>query len=195
MDREYIQKWANEILQIARSDWNNLVLLEILLAELKHRSSNAGLRARKIVEERIAELTRESAEGFQWPSTDAPAGIKGFSGDQYWYQDGLLSYVGYRVGKTNGVSEIKRRRILDCVLFNELPLVNSPEYMNEWGEVKTSHRLKKLAEALASFTRNAKRKNPTSLRFAIDEWESDLSYLYHSYYHERLGFYWPESEL
>ena len=190
-----MQKWADEILQIAQGDWNNLILLNKLYAELKFRTTKAGVRVRNIVFERIEELKLETETAFEWPSTDAPAGQGGFTGDQYWYQEGVLSYVGYRVGITHGIAKIKRQEILDCVLFNELPRVNSPDYMEAWGQPKTSKRLKKLSESIASFTRNAKRKNNFSMEVAIEDWEHDLSYLFENYYHHKLGFYWPDTDL
>lgn len=194
-DRPYMDKWADDILRIAQGDWSNPVLLNHLYKELKHRSSAAGCRVRELVLARIEELKSAENTAFKWPTTDAPAGANGFTGDHFWYQEGLLSFVGYRVGKTQGVPEIKRQQILDCVMFNTLPRVNSHEYMDEWGKPRTAQRLRKLAEALASFTRNAKRKNIRSMQFAIEDWEADLSYLYESYYHDKLGFYWPDSDL
>ena len=148
MTRPYMDKWADEILEIVRADWENQVLLQKLLSELKFRSSNAGVYAREVVEERLAELF-SSNSAFKWPSTDAPAGNNGFTGDQYWYQEGLLSYVGYRVGKTHGVSEKKRLVILDCVLFNQLPNVNSQSYMDEWGSPKTATHLTRIFHKVA----------------------------------------------
>ena len=86
-----------------------------------------------------------------------------------------------------------RRQILHCVLFNELPRVNSPDYVEEWGVPRTDKRLKKMAESIASFARNAKRNNSTSMKYAIADWENDLSYLFKNYYHRSLGFCWPDT--
>ena len=194
MEREYMQKWADELLEIAQGNWGNLILLNKLLSELKYRASNAGVRVREIIEARIEELRPQSSlAAFKWPTTAALAGDSGFTGDQYWYQEGLLSYVGYRVGKTHGVGERTRRQILHCVLFNELPRVNSPDYIEEWGAPRTDKRLKKMAESIASFARNAKRNNSTSMKYAIADWENDLSYLFKNYYHRSLGFCWPDT--
>lgn len=35
LEREYMQKWVDEILEIARGDWSNEILLNKLHAELK----------------------------------------------------------------------------------------------------------------------------------------------------------------
>lgn len=84
----------------------------------------------------------------------APASKHGFTRDNFEYKEGVLSYVGYRVGR-NGLSEGVRLQILNCVFHNTLPRVESPEYMEEWGTPETSERLQKLAESIAAFTRNA----------------------------------------
>ncbi|MCA9835701.1 MAG: hypothetical protein KC422_02255 [Trueperaceae bacterium] len=128
---------------------------------------------------------------FQWPSTKAPSGIRGLTGDQYWFEEGLLSYIGYAVGNTIGKKTDLRQRILDCVLFNELPNVVSPDYMSEWGQPRTALRLKKLAYSIAAFIRNAKRQKHRNFKNAIADWELDLLYLHDTYYHPELGFLWP----
>ncbi len=188
-DREYINLTAPQIMGIAEDNWNCLSTLQQLLHELKFRNSNAGVTTRNHVTERVKELSNEN---FTWPSTDAPINKHGSLGDLYWYKEGLLSYVGYQVGKTNGVSTRLRHKTLDCVLFNKLPNVQSKEYMDEWGEPKSVTRLKKMAECLASFCRNAKRNNPHSYRHAIDDWQSDLTYLKETYFNS--GFPWPKTD-
>lgn len=195
MTRVYIDKWADEILDIAEENWDNLVLLKKLQAELEYRSSNAGINALNQVSARIGELEVQEQNAFEWPSTDAPGGNGSLSDDQFWYKDGLLSFVGYRVGKTNGLEEAKRHQILRCVLFNVLPNVDSPEYMQEWGVPQSSARLKKMAESIASFTRNAKRKDRNRMSYAISDWEDDLSFLHDTYYHPQLGFVWPRTDV
>jgi hypothetical protein len=136
-------------------------------------------------------MLRLKEEGFfEWPSTDAPASIHGFSGDQFFYKEGLLSYVGYRVGR-NGESQDTRIQILDCVFHNALPNVDSPEYMEGWGSPKTTTRLQKIAESIAAFTRNAKRNTGHDYSEAITNWEADLAYLYNEYYVDRFSFGWP----
>ncbi|MBI5945579.1 MAG: hypothetical protein HY864_14555 [Chloroflexi bacterium] len=131
---------------------------------------------------------------FMWPSTHAPASKHGFNGDVFFYRRGLLSYVGYRVGQ-QGISKNTRLQILDCVFHKNLPRVDSPEYMEEWGDPKTAARLKKLAETLAALIRNAKRRaNSNNLSEAISDWEADLKYLYSKYYIDWFDFVWPPNE-
>lgn len=138
-------------------------------------------------------LRQRNQEGFfEWPSTNAPASTYSLSSDVFLNTDGLLSYVGYRVGRTLGVSKQIRRQILDCVFHNDLPKVISPEYMNEWGTPKTVARLHKLAETIAANTRNKKRNKNGDFSDAIADWQSDLDYLFHKYYVGKFGFAWPK---
>jgi hypothetical protein len=131
---------------------------------------------------------------FKWPSTDAPGGDGGLSllGAQ---QQGLLSYLEYNVGKTNGQPPSIRKLILDRVFLGELPPVFTPDYLNEWSTPGSAGRLQKMAESLAAFCRNAKRRNDARLADAIRDWETDLRYLYQTYYIARFHFGWPSSAI
>ena len=126
---------------------------------------------------------------FPWPSTEAPASQYGFQGDFFFYDKGLLQYVGYSVGHDGEPLHV-RREILDCVFHNKLPNVNSLKYMQEWGHPKTPARLKKMANAIAAFTRLSKNKS-NDYGQAIDDWETDLDYLYKAYYVDKFNFAWP----
>ena len=131
--------------------------------------------------------------GFNWPQTTIVPG-RGLpdadDGDpSTWPQLGLLKHLGYSVG-ANGVSRWERQRILGDVLMESVPNVQSMQYMNEWGMPKSSDRLQKLANSLASFARNAKRR-PSPPREAIREWEEDLAWLEQTFYQSRFRFRWP----
>ena len=127
---------------------------------------------------------------FPWPTTDTIDGGGDLSAEA-WPQQGLLSYVGYRVGQ-NGLDASVRRVILNNVYDHQLPNVNDAEYMASWGPPATATRLRKMAESIAAFCRNQKRKDTYST--AVDEWESDLDYLKQRYYVNRYDFAWPSSE-
>jgi hypothetical protein len=134
-------------------------------------------------------LLRGEAE-FKWPSTDAPIGSGGFCiGNAP--SEGMLATFGYHVGETNGVSEAKRRFLLDQIFSINLPPINSVFYMKEWAAPGTQARLKKLAETLAAFTRNKKRDSSKNFLKACEEWEADLRYLKEKYY--RQNFDWPDN--
>lgn len=136
----------------------------------------------------IPRLIKLIPEGFEWPSTDAPTG----SGDLEIEAPtkGLLGHLGYRVGN-DGLPEEERRAILDNVYLDDLPPVNSSDYMAEWGRPSTGPRLHKLAKSIAALTRNAKRRRTASLATSVDEWEADLEYLRAEYYVGRYDFAWP----
>jgi len=60
------------------------------------------------------------------PSSEA------LGGDQFWYTEGILSFMGYRV-RQYGVIASHRQEILDYVFHEQLPRVNNGEYMRSWG--------------------------------------------------------------
>lgn len=136
------------------------------------------------------QLALADPDHFEWPSTEAAGGDGKLIGSA-WNAEGVLGFLGYRVGMTHGLNEGLRRRILDAVFSAPLPPINGPDYMREWHTPGSAARLRKLAEALASFTRNAKRKRGANLDSAIADWERDLDYLYHTYYAGKFAFAWP----
>lgn len=131
---------------------------------------------------------------FEWPSSDARGGDGRLSAAG-WVQDGVFSYMGYRVGNTDGLSSDIRRRMLELIFEGELPPVFEPSYLNQWGNPGTAARLQKMAETLAAFSRNAKRRRSAEMRSAIRSWDQDLEYLYENFYVDRFQFAWPTSRI
>lgn len=191
MSRPYSNFYADDIEEHADENWDDPDVLKALLDELEYRSTHRACVVKNKIQKRFKELS--SPKGFKWPSTDAPASKYGYIDNNYWYKEGLLSFVGYHVGTTKGVRESIRRRLLDCVMHNDLPNVESPSYMKEWAKPRSTARLRKLADSLASFTRSAKRKCELTYSVAIEEWEADLEYLKETYYDESSGTYWPKT--
>ena len=210
----YIYKRCRDLLRLARENSECIEILDAVLEVLHDRQNDIALEALlevgflrdqaslRLASERKAarsEAGREERQKarmagfFKWPNTDAPASRHGFTGEAYWYEEGLLSFVGYRVGRA-GESRQIRQDILDCVFHNELPRVSSREYMSEWHEPKTPERLKKMAETLAAFARNFKRRSGGDYTQAIEDWEMDLQYLYDEYYVSVFNFAWPVSK-
>lgn len=191
MYRPYRTARSRRLLELARSPSCTLANLRDIAAELAERKNKLAFQAylevgrllesaekeerRQVQERQQAErqrVLRRKLEGFfDWPSTDAPASVYGFRGDVFFYQDGLLRYVGYRVGRQGEPHDI-RLQMLDCVFHNDLPRVQSPDYMAEWGSPKTAARLQKMAESIAAFTRNAKGNASHDYSEAIADWES-----------------------
>jgi hypothetical protein len=208
MHRPYRTIKADDLLIEASKKNIGIDILEAIVAELEQRKNHHASIYILIEVGKILEAARkkskpkpvrphgvgngsiEEEEYFKWPSTDAPAAKYGFKGNAFSYKDGLLSYVGYNVGN-DGERTVVRQKILDCVFHNVLPNVESMDYMKEWGSPKSTSRLKKLAEALAAFTRNAKRNYNADYSQAIEDWQHDLDYLYHEYYVGHFHFDWP----
>jgi len=131
---------------------------------------------------------------FPWPKTDAaPSALTTDAVSMVEYSDGLLRYLGYRVGK-QGASVQRRREILEgAFLSQHLPQVNSNEYTAEWGNADSAKRLKKMANFIATECRNAKRQKHADFSAAIADWESDFNWLKSKFYTGRFdqSFGWP----
>jgi len=131
------------------------------------------------------------AQGFPWPSVEAEPS----SNTSNLFIDapatGLLAYLDYRVGR-QGLSPDDRRGLLDAVYSDRLPQINSTVYMQSWGVPQTSQRLRKMAESIAAFVRNAKRRKNTPTE-AIAEWTDDLDYLHAAFYKGCYDFPWPST--
>ena len=72
-----------------------------------------------------------------------------------------------------------------------LPPVNDAAYVRDWAVPGTAARLKRLANEIAMFARNGKRKRSADMSSAVSDWESDLRYLHRTYYVVKFGFGWP----
>lgn len=140
-------------------------------------------------------LDPASQDGFfNWPSTDAPGGNGAIAADG-WVQEGVLGFLEYRAGKTADLSTPLRRSILAKVFDGVIPPAFPAAYLNQWGDPGSAVRLRKIAESIAAFARNAKRRSDSRLDQAIADWESDLEYLYLEFYVGRFGFGWPSTHL
>ncbi len=175
----------------AASHRESMPKLQEVLSELKYRKSRKAVELYKKVATRIAELSVKEIQAFKWPSTaiigDSAAALRIAHFD---YDEGLLKFMGYAVGQ-NGAYRNRRQQILDYVFNERVPKVQSYEYMAEWGEPKSTCRLKKLADSLATFARNARRRRSSDMDHAIAEWEEDLRYLKETYYDRKYQFDWP----
>lgn len=183
---KFIDGLPRRTLEQLRQQWLNLVRLdpddfaraarfrEALLTEWAARSRRA----------------RFQDDYFKWPSTEGGNGDGSLRFDA-WHKEGMLSYLGYRVGATDGEAPGTRQRILDMAFSEVLPPVNDPDYHQAWAAPGTAARLKRLAREIARFVRHAKSKRSADMSSAIDDWEADLKYLYDTYYVRRFGFGWP----
>lgn len=136
--------------------------------------------------------------GFRWPSTLIPGlGDGRFDTNLLEVEEGYLKYTGYRVGKEGrkrglGINELRQR--LRFAYESKLPPQKfPPDYIREWGHPKSSQRLSKIAESIAAFCRNNKRKKAHSPLLAIQDYESDLEWLKREFYNGRYRFQWPST--
>jgi hypothetical protein len=188
-ERLYIKYSADELERIANSKWNSLDVLKDIHYELGFRSRRKAHELRERISKRLAQL---QSTQFIWPTTVANIGSQSLPSDAFKHEEGLLRHYGYKVG-IHGLNQSERLEILDSIFLRPLILMDNREYLNEWGEPKTARRLQKLAESIAAFTRNAKRRNETNFSKAIQDWEADLAYLKKTYYDNRCSFRWPRT--
>jgi hypothetical protein len=190
--RPYIKCYTDELERIANSEWNDPKILNEIHHELQFRYRKKAKNLLVRISERLIEL--KGTKIFPWPTPDAPVSVdQGIPGDTF-PPEGLLRRYGYKVG-LSGLPESKRRQILDDIFLHSLPSMDNVSYLNEWGQPDTDKRLKKLAESLAAFTRNARRRNTGDFDKAIQDWEADLAYLKRTYYDDRFNFHWPRTSI
>jgi hypothetical protein len=143
---------------------------------------------------RRAKSPLDAAGLFSWPSTEAHGGDGRLDLGNV-IEQGLLSYMEYRVGRTNGLNPSVRKTLLAEIFARPLPPVFPADYLLQWGSQKTAQRLQKIAESLAAFVRNAKRKRDDRLDDAIADWEHDLRFLYEQFYVRHFQFAWPTTKV
>lgn len=155
--------------------------------------------AQQIVEDIEAEWLRRqvqvvTSDGyFPWPTTWAPQG-EGNVADVDWLRLGPLAFLGYHVGRTIDTPSPIRQSILTRVFVGVIPPAFPQDYLRAWGSPSSPSRLRKMAESIAAFARNAKRRRQFNLDEAIWEWEIDLQFLYTKYYVGRFQFAWPSTK-
>lgn len=186
--RPFLRHSIADLEEIASSNWNDIVTITMVVVELFHRDIWRASCLREKSIDRIGELI---AQGFPWPSVE----VEPSSHTSNLFIDaaaqGLLACLGYRVGQ-HGLNLYDRRLLLTTVFMDRLPPVNSAEYMQSWGVPETSQRLRIIADSIAAFVRNAKRRKniPTE---AVADWTDDLDFLHAAFYKGRYDFPWPST--
>lgn len=137
------------------------------------------------------EYLRDS--GFDWPTTMiVPSRHGGAFSLKDSPEKGVLTVMGYRTG-LKGRGPVGRRAVLARAFEKEIPFVGSKEYMADWGDPKSSERLLKIANSIASTVKNQKRNSARDMSVAISEREADLEWLRETYYAGRFRFPWPST--
>ena len=90
---------------------------------------------------------------------------------------GMLSFYGYRVGRTNGKKQDYRRKTLTKIYQEQnLPIIGRLLYVQEWGEPESNERLQKMKNCLIGFL-NGDYPAYFDMEKAFQEWRSDLNWL------------------
>lgn len=187
--RPYIRCQTDELERIAVSEWNNITVLTNVHHELKFRSRKKALDLRERIGMRLSQLQKTQ---YAW-STMTNSETQDLSTDAFKYEEGVLRHYGYKVGM-HGLPENERWEILDSIFLNPLSNnVGDASYLSEWGEPGSSRRLQKLAESIAAFARNTKRRRKGDFSKAIRDWETDLAYLERTHYRNRFSFQYPRT--
>jgi hypothetical protein len=132
---------------------------------------------------------------FIWQSTNTRKGHGGGLDSEAWIKEGLLQFMGYQVGMENKASQAWRERLLGEIFACHTLPVFPDDYIQEWSAPSSVGRLRKMAETLASLTRNARRRRDARMDSAIKDWESDLEFLYYEYYVGKFNFAWPTTKI
>ena len=189
-ERPHSRKFTAELREITADGNIDYATLHAIYVELRFRRRRAARELLRKLEKRLAKL---KGEFFKWPSSDASPGAGDMDESFFYYRQGVLGFMGYCVG-TSGSSSEKRRELLTSIYEGPLPSLNSAIYMAGWGKPKSCARLKKMAESIAAFARNAKRHDLRRFKIAVADWESDLAHLKRKYYVEHCDFAWPDTE-
>jgi hypothetical protein len=166
-----------------------------ILADEEQKSRHKDLRAflDAIGTEWVmrSEKALDPGEMVAWPTAN-PAGGGGQLMADDWLSKGMLSFLGHKVGVTNGLATPVRKQLLTQIYTGELPPVFPSWYLSEWGKPGALRRLAKLAETIAQFARNENGRAGMSV--ALEHRRQDLEFLYYNYYVNKLYFGWPTVE-
>ena len=131
-----------------------------------------------------------------WVSTKVMRKNDGSGEVQISQQDGLLKYFGYRTGQS-GESEFQRQKVLEEVFqadLERLRHISDESYLKEWGLPNSPARLNKMAQCIAAFCCNQKRRARPA-ETAIEHWEADLEWLRQKFYTGHMRFSWPQTNV
>jgi len=133
-----------------------------------------------------------------WPIIEMPGGTNSNNdfGNGYWEEISPLKMFGYTVGKTSGWPAAKRKRFLSDFMGYDLPATVEKIYGKKYGDPGSLERLKAVANLISSLIIAAKRRNGSSMKYAIQDWTDDLNFLKTAFYEDQgLKFYpWPSAE-
>jgi hypothetical protein len=176
-----------EVLRYADEYRDDQEVFEQIMLELNNRdcsryvSQVSELRAHWLMLVRRQSHQKLVAAGRpEWPIQAIANRAQALSGKLFPHEQGMLSFMGYRVGAGSTLTTMQRRGILTYVYLGQLPTVIDTSYTQEWGEPKSRKRLMKLKNTLMSLIRNAQRR-AGSMQIAIQEWQEDLRFIHEAF--------------
>jgi hypothetical protein len=209
LDNSNCKSWlnGNEWIIIGREGWNPEDI-DALIAERADESIRivsqemflAAMISGKDPFDASEDLLFSFAEGhpaleyiigsaFEWPFFNEELSDNGPQLDIASVEKSPLKLMDYTVGM-NGWKEKYRRKILADAYLGEIPWTESDVYMKAWGRASTRKRMWRIAHHLAMLIRKAGGKY--NMGEAINDWESDLDWLYRKFYlPKRMNFKWP----
>ncbi len=165
-------------------------------AELIEEESSAKLELLRGILLKI--VGAPSTDHGHWPTTLVLPSENGLSDSIFDHEFSALKLCGYTVSKKENLSESERRDILVSFFERKLHPEIERIYDNAYDDPKSTTRLLKMANVIASNCRNFKRKKSASYSDAIDKWEQDLNFLKVSYFDPRTrgepDIEWPSTE-
>ena len=144
----------------------------------------------------IVNQDKEADTEWAWPiiNQEPHTNSYGAMSNENFKERSALAAFGYTVGKTRGWATSKRHKFLNDFIRKQLPSGIEEEFGNEYGSPLSTTRLRKVAKHIASICGLAIARDEHQMRFAIDDWETDLEFLKTTFYEgEGLKFTpWPD---
>lgn len=112
---------------------------------------------------------------------------------EFTSDSGLLSSIGYHVGKTHNLTpQLRRDALLRAyrMPLSRIRVANA----SEWGSAESPDRLAKIAHCLASFAR-LRRRSINQIDRAVREWNEDLAWLRIQFAGRSARVEWPQLDL
>lgn len=174
---------TKKLIDYAYKYFNEPDVFEPIMLELRDRDTTAfGRQMTELSDHWLAMVQAmgagksSDAEEPEWPSQAITDQAHALSGEVFPHAHGMLSFMGYQVGKDSPLTGSERRAILEYVFRGQLPTVTSTAYTAEWGGPSSRARFLKMKNSISTFIENAQRKK-ADMRIAIMEWKDDLRYI------------------
>jgi superfamily I DNA/RNA helicase len=176
-----------EMLRYADDYRHDLEVYEQIMLELNDRDCSGFISQISELREHWRLLMRRESHrelvqsgNPEWPLQAVVRRTEALSGRVFQDEQGMLSFMGYRVGAGSKLTTMERRKILTYVYLGDLPTVTSELYTQQWGKPRSRKRLVKLKNAIMSFIKNAQRRHG-NMEVAIGEWQEDLRFIYEAF--------------